>query len=68
MSASCVRVEARPPQARTASTGREACGVAAGRPVHGPQGYSVVPEIDMRVSAGPGAWNDESEEPADMWL
>ncbi len=33
-----------------------------------PRGYSAVPEIDVRASAGPGAWNDEVEEAADTWL
>ena len=33
-----------------------------------PRGYSVVPEIDVRASAGPGAWHDEVDEAADMWL
>ena len=33
-----------------------------------PKGYSAVPEIDVRASAGPGAWNDEFEQARDMWL
>ena len=37
-------------------------------PFAAPTGYSAVPEIDVRVSAGPGAWNDEFEEAADTWL
>ncbi len=32
-----------------------------------PRGYTAVPEIDVRASAGPGAWNDEFEA-RDMWL
>ena len=31
-------------------------------PYAAPRGYSAVPEIDVRASAGPGAWNDEYEE------
>ena len=37
-------------------------------PYAAPKGYSVVPEIDARVSAGPGAWNDEPEEIKEAWL
>ena len=37
-------------------------------PYAAPRGYSAVPEIDGRASAGPGAWNDKFEEPADTWL
>ena len=33
-----------------------------------PRGYSAVPEIDVRASAGPGAWYDEFEEAKDTWL
>ena len=33
-----------------------------------PRGYRAVPEIDVRASAGPGAWNDEFEQTRDMWL
>ncbi len=33
-----------------------------------PRGYSAVPEIDVRASAGPGAWNDEFERTRAMWL
>ena len=33
-----------------------------------PKGYSAVPEIDVRASAGPGAWNDEFEQTRGMWL
>ena len=37
-------------------------------PYAAPRGYSAVPEIDARASAGPGAFNDEVEEAADTWL
>ena len=37
-------------------------------PYAAPRGYSAVPEIDVRASAGPGAWNDEFEEAKDTWL
>ena len=33
-----------------------------------PRGFSAVPEIDVRASAGPGAWNDEFEQTKDTWL
>lgn len=33
-----------------------------------PKGYSAVPEIDVRASAGPGDWNDDIEQTTDMWL
>ncbi|MCZ0934969.1 MAG: peptidase S24 [Gemmatimonadetes bacterium] len=33
-----------------------------------PRGYSAVPEIDVRASAGPGAWSDDIEQTRDMWL
>ena len=38
---------------------------ARASPYAAPRGYSAVPEIDVRASAGPGAWNDEFEEAAD---
>ncbi|MCY3677476.1 MAG: peptidase S24 [Gemmatimonadetes bacterium] len=41
---------------------------ASPSPHAAPRGYSAVPEIDVRASAGPGAWNDEVEEAADTWL
>ncbi len=41
---------------------------APASPYSAPRGYSAVPEIDVRASAGPGAWSDEFEEAADMWL
>jgi len=41
---------------------------ARASPYAAPRGYSAVPEIDVRASAGPGAWNDEFEEAADSWL
>ena len=41
---------------------------AAPSPHAAPRGYSAVPEIDVRASAGPGAWNDEFEETAETWL
>ena len=37
-------------------------------PYTAPRGYSAVPEIDVRATAGPGAWNDEPEETRDPWL
>ena len=37
-------------------------------PYAAPKGYSIVPEIDVRVAAGPGAWNDEPEEIKEAWL
>ncbi len=37
-------------------------------PYAAPKGYSVVPEIDVRVAAGPGAWNDQPEEIKEAWL
>ena len=43
-------------------------GPAPPGPYSAPRGYSAVPEIDARASAGPGAWNDEFEEAADAWL
>ena len=33
-----------------------------------PQGYVAVPEIDVRASAGPGAWNEEFEQTRQVWL
>ena len=33
-----------------------------------PEGYSVVPEIDVRAAAGAGAWNAELEEIKESWL
>ena len=33
-----------------------------------PRGYSAVPEIDVRVAAGPGAWNEEVEQTKATWL
>ena len=41
---------------------------AAPSPYAAPRGYSAVPEIDVRASAGPGAWNDEFDEAAATWL
>ena len=47
-------------------------GTPPGRPLAGsyaaPKGYSVVPEIDVRVAAGAGAWNEELEEIKEAWL
>ena len=43
-------------------------GPAPPSPYAAPRGYSAVPEIDVRASAGPGAWNDEFEEATDTWL
>ena len=37
-------------------------------PYAAPRGYSAVPAINVRASAGPGAWNDDFEEEADTWL
>ena len=37
-------------------------------PYAAPEGYSVVPEIDVRAAAGAGAWNEESEEVKEAWL
>ncbi|WP_420449794.1 S24 family peptidase [Candidatus Palauibacter sp.] len=37
-------------------------------PYAAPRGYSAVPEINVRASAGPGAWNDDFEEETDTWL
>lgn len=37
-------------------------------PPAAPRGYSAVPEIDVRASAGPGAWNDDLEQTSEMWL
>ena len=37
-------------------------------PYAAPKGYSVVPEIDVRVAAGAGVWNDEPEEIKESWL
>ena len=37
-------------------------------PYAAPKGYSAVPEIDVRASAGPGAWHDEPERAKDIWL
>ena len=48
---------------------KPAPGKAASRRRTGPpQGYVAVPEIDVRASAGPGAWNDEFEQTRRMWL
>ena len=33
-----------------------------------PRGYSAVPEIDVRASAGPGAWNEELDQTKETWL
>ncbi len=33
-----------------------------------PRGDNAVPEIDVRASAGLGAWNDEFDRTRDMWL
>ena len=37
-------------------------------PYTAPRGYSAVPEIDVRASAGPGAWNDEPVQAVQTWL
>ncbi len=37
-------------------------------PYAAPRGYSAVPVIDVRASAGPGAWNDKFEEARETWL
>ena len=37
-------------------------------PLSVPRGYSAVPEIDVRVAAGPGAWNEEGEQTKATWL
>ena len=42
--------------------------LAAPSPYAAPRGYSAVPEIDVRASAGPGAWNEELEEAKEAWL
>ena len=41
---------------------------APASPYAAPRGYSAVPEIDVRASAGPGTWNAELEEAKDTWL
>jgi len=43
-------------------------GPARPSPYAAPRGYSAVPEIDVRASAGPGAWNEEFEQTSDMWI
>ena len=42
--------------------------LAPSSPHAAPRGYSAVPEIDVRASAGPGAWNNEFEEAKETWL
>ena len=37
-------------------------------PYAAPRGYTAVPVIDVRASAGPGAWNDKFEEARETWL
>ena len=49
-------------------TGRARLKPAPASPYAAPRGYSAVPVIDVRASAGPGAWNDKFEEAADTWL
>ena len=41
---------------------------APASPYAAPRGYSAVPVIDVRASAGPGAWNDKFEEAKETWL
>ncbi|MDE0358961.1 MAG: S24 family peptidase, partial [Gammaproteobacteria bacterium] len=43
-------------------------GPARPSPYAAPRGYSAVPEIDVRASAGRGAWNEEFEQTSDMWI
>ncbi|MXY86381.1 MAG: helix-turn-helix transcriptional regulator [Chloroflexi bacterium] len=43
-------------------------GPARPSPYAAPRGYSAVPEIDVRASAGPGAWNEGFEQTSDMWI
>ena len=47
---------------------KSAPGPAPASPYAAPRGYSAVPAINVRASAGPGAWNDDFEEEADTWL
>ena len=55
-------------RSRSKSKAAPAPGPLPPSPYAAPRGYSAVPEIDARASAGPGAWNDEFEEAAGMWL
>ena len=41
---------------------------APASPYAAPRGYSAVPVIHVRASAGPGAWNDKFEEAKETWL